>query len=205
MEFSDITYVGPAIDDLSILAELPSPFVGLLGEQNGFVAFRGGLHVRGACEVPAWHALRIAWKGERALGKLFKSLQATDVPFAEDALGDQFILRDAQVWRLEAESDTLEPTELDVLEFLENATHDPVGFLRLQPLLAFEAEGGRLAPGQLLSVYPPFVAATDAKRSYRAVKAADRLGFLASFAEQLRSVSNGQAIQFSEYRSERDH
>jgi hypothetical protein len=204
MEFSDISYVGPAIDDLSILAELPSVLAELLREQNGFVAFRGGFHLRGACTGPDWHALRTAWTGERALCKLFRSIRSTDVPFAEDALGDQFILRDEQVWRLDSETDTLEPTELGLLEFLEATRQDPVEFLRLQPLLAFDAEGGTLAAGQLLSVYPPFVVEVETKRSYRAISAADRLGFLASLAEQIRSLPDGATIEFIVHRSERD-
>ena len=93
---------------------------------------------------------------------------------------------------------------LNLVEFLQDASRDPVAFLRLEPLLAFEAEGGRLAPGQLLSVYPPFIAATDEKRSYRAINVADRLGFLASFAEQIRNIPDGGEIHFSEYRAERD-
>jgi len=204
VEFSDISYVGPPIDDVSILAELPAQLSQLLRERNGFVAFRGGLHVRGASTAPEWHELRAAWKGERALCKLFKRLRSTDVPFAQDALGDQFILRSERVWRLEAESDMLEPLESNLVEFLQDASRDPVAFLRLEPLLAFEAEGGRLAPGQLLSVYPPFIAATEEKRSYRAINVADRLGFLASFAEQIRNIPDGGEIHFSEYRAERD-
>ncbi|HEY0778024.1 MAG TPA: hypothetical protein VGD56_08670, partial [Gemmatirosa sp.] len=72
---------------------------------------------------------------------------------------------------------------------------DPVGYLGLEPLEAFRAEGGALAPGELLSVHPPFVVRTDDPgRSYRAVPAADRMGFLAGLAAQLRALPDGTAV-----------
>jgi hypothetical protein len=45
-------------------------------------------------------------------------------------------------------------------------------------------------------VYPPFVVAeTGAGVSLRAVPAADRLGFLAGFAAQLRDLPDGAAVE----------
>ena len=52
-----------------------------------------------------------------------------------------------------------------------------------------------LAPGELLSVYPPFVMRADgARRSYRAIPAADRMEFLAGLAAQLRALPDGTAV-----------
>lgn len=52
--------------------------------------------------------------------------------------------------------------------------------------MQFRAEGGSLAPGQLLSVYPPFCTKESADGvSLAAVPATDRPGFLAEFARQL--------------------
>src|SRR3954470_21513558 len=63
MRLEDVTFVGPPIDDPEVLGLLPPELAGLLAGQNGFVQFRGGLHVRGACRGPAWHSLREAWLG----------------------------------------------------------------------------------------------------------------------------------------------
>ena len=58
MEFPGLTYRGAALDDVDILDRLPMDLQQLLAQRNGFVAFRGGLHVRGACVEPRWHSLR---------------------------------------------------------------------------------------------------------------------------------------------------
>jgi hypothetical protein len=59
-----------------------------------------------------------------------------------------------------------------------------------------EAQGGSLAPGQLLSVYPPLVMRPDAAGySYRAIAAADRLGFLAALAAQVRDLADGTGVR----------
>src|SRR5687768_13893517 len=84
-------YLGPPIDDEEMLARLPAEYRRLLGEVNGYVAYHGGLHVRGACSTPEWHSLRAAWFGEEAIHRQFPAVSAEDVPFAEDALGDQFV------------------------------------------------------------------------------------------------------------------
>ena len=47
MKHKDISYVGTAITDLDILRRLPASHQQLLSEENGFLLFGGGLHVRG--------------------------------------------------------------------------------------------------------------------------------------------------------------
>ena len=109
--------------------------------------------MRGACREPAWHSLR-----------------EDDIPFAEDAVGDQWILRGDQVLRLAAETGDVEPLGLG-----------------LHPLLQLHQEGGRLEPGQLISVYPPFCTKESADGvSLRPVPADECHAFLWSLAEQLR-------------------
>src|SRR4051812_2832298 len=99
MRLDHTTYVGPPIDDGEVLNRLPADLARLLHEVNGFIAFEGGLHVRGACHRPAWHSLRNAWVGEDAFHRLYDGVQTEDVPFAEDCMGDQFLLREGRVWR----------------------------------------------------------------------------------------------------------
>jgi hypothetical protein len=190
-------YVGPPIDDPEMLERLPSEYRELLARANGYVAYHGGLHVRGACLTPEWHSLRAAWDSERALHRLWLTVSPDDVPFAQDALGDQFILRCGQVHRLAAETGEIESPGVDLVGFDAAVRADPVEYLNLAPLEAFRAAGGVLQPGQLLSVYPPYcVDAADALRSFRAIAAADRLGFLSSLAAQLRALPDGTAVKF---------
>src|SRR6476646_6059971 len=74
---------GPPIDDEAILERLPGPYAELLRSVNGYVAYHGGLHVRGACHQPTWHSLRYNWLGNGAIHKLYPALTPDDIPFAE--------------------------------------------------------------------------------------------------------------------------
>jgi hypothetical protein len=177
-EFCGVTFVGPAIDDPATLEALPEDLRTLLVEVNGFVAFGGGLHVRGASLEPAWHALRHA----RFAGA-YPCVLASDVAFAQDAVGDQWLLRDGEVLRLHAEFGRVEPLGIDLDEFLARAETDPVETLGLHPLLRFKTDGGALSPGELLSVIPPFCFKQSACGvDLSAVPAWERLAFLAELA-----------------------
>jgi hypothetical protein len=189
-------YVGPAIDDDEILARLPSEYQRLLETANGYVAYHGGLHVRGACLAPDWHSLRSAWFGKSAIHRLFPAVLSTDIPFAEDAVGDQFVVRGNLVWKLQAESGELAALELTLAEFDAAARADPDEFLQLAPLHQFRLEGGRLEPGQLLNVYPPFVV-EQATPSYslKAVPTHARHHFLSEFARSIHNLPDGAAIE----------
>ncbi len=191
----DITWVGPPVDDQTILKKLPTELAQLLKSANGFVQFDGALHVRGACRAPDWHSLRHAWESTDAFYRHYRTVQKTDVPFAQSALGDQYFLRKKVVYRLDTEGDEIESLDLDLESFLEEVQADPIAFLNLEPLEAFWGQGGALAPGQLLSVMPPFLLAqSKTKYSYRAIGALDRLRFLADFARQIRDLPDGASI-----------
>ncbi len=174
-----------AIDD-EILDRVPEDLRSLLSENNGFILFDGGLHIRGAVLSPEWHSLRKVWLGDFPLYKLFPAIKESDVPFAQDCLGDQFILRDDIVHKLDAEIGEIENLEMNLETFLNKAQQNPVEFLSLEPLLQFMAEGRKLEKGQLLSVYPPFIAKESANGvSLKAISMFDRIGFLADFASQI--------------------
>jgi hypothetical protein len=197
MAATDYSYIGPPIDDSAILVELPVPLVRLLAETNGFVAYDGGLHVRGACHAPSWHSLRYWWRGDDALHRQFSAVRASDVPFAEDALGDQYLIRDDEVHRLFAEQGEVQALSFGVKGFLAAAERDPVGFLGLEPLQKFREEGSVLAPGELLSVYPPFFAAESSQKvNMRAIPTAERIGFLAHLARTIEGLPEGLPIRF---------
>ena len=164
---------------------------------NGFVAYRGGLHVRGVCAEPRWHSLREAWTGDGALHRRYASVLAADIPFAEDAVGDQWLLRSGEVVRLNAETGEVEALGMELLGFWESVEGDPVEALGLHPLLQYENEGGRLEPGKLLDVYPPFCSAESANGvSLRAVPANERLDWLAEMAATLSSAPEGTRVEF---------
>jgi hypothetical protein len=196
MTFEQVIYTGPSFDDPDILARVPVALAALLVEDNGVVAYDGGLHIRGACQAPDWHSLREAWLGATALFRLFPALSEADVPFAEDMLGDQFLLRDGVVFRLAGETGDLQSLDVSFEEFVAHVRADPIGFLSLQPLLAFSQTGGRLVAGQLLNVYPPFCTTFAGERSYRAVPALEQRDFLGALAGQIRELPDGTAFTF---------
>lgn len=188
-------YTGPSIDDHAILELLPADLREFLARCNGYVAFHGGLHVRGACLNPTWHSLRYWWLGAGAMHSLFLAVDRSDIPFAEDALGDQYLLRGGIVHRLSAEVGELKSLNVDLRAFDAAVRGDPVGYLSIEPLEEFRANGGALEPGQLLSAYPPFVTKESAAGvSYRAISTEDRIRFLADFARQVADVPDGGRI-----------
>jgi hypothetical protein len=196
--FGVAMYRGPPIDDNDILTRLPVEYRRLLETINGYVAYSGGLHVRGACTSPAWHSLGAAWCGDDAIHRLFPAVAPEDLPFGQDALGDQFVWRDGFVWKLDAETGDLKPLMMTLPEFDAAARADPDKFLALGPLREFQAQGGNLEPGQLLSVIPPFVFKESAASvSYRAVPVLDRLKFLSQLACELRDVPDGGTVVFT--------
>lgn len=156
MEFKGILYLEKGKPDSDLLAELPEELQSFYKEMNGLVAYQGGLHIRGCTDKPLWHSLAEAWTGADALHKTYHTLNPQDIPFAQDCVGDQYFLRDESVWFLMAETGEIEDLELDIAEFFEAVISDPVEFLSLEPLLAFQDEGQELEAGQLLHVEPPF-------------------------------------------------
>jgi hypothetical protein len=186
VEFEGVTFVGPEVDDIELLGALPGELQQFLREANGLVAYGGSLHLRGACREPAWHSPRHVWKGERAFHARYSAVGESDIPFAEDSVGDQWLLSDGLVVRLLAETGDLEETGQSFTQFLAAVERDPVETLGLHSLLQFEADGGALVPGQLLNVYPPFCVEEAARGvSLASVPAAERLDFLADLARQL--------------------
>jgi hypothetical protein len=197
MELDYVTFVGPPLDDGEILAKIPANLAGLLQQVNGFIQFHGGLHVRGACRQPSWHSLRDAWVGGHAFHSLYPAVHLEDIPFAEDCLGDQFILREGRVLRLSAETGELQALDLDLAGFFRAVQADPIGFLPLEPLLQFQRDGSALEPGQLLAAYPPFCTEQPADGVHlAAIPADERRRFLADFAAQIRDVPDGGYIVF---------
>jgi hypothetical protein len=197
MKLEHVTWTGPPLDDEDLLLRLPINFTELLRQINGFIQFHGGLHVRGACQEPRWHSLRDAWDGEFAFHRLYRTVRPEDLVFGEDCLGDQFLLRDGQVWRLAAETGEVEPIARSLSDFFRAVEADPVEYLSLYPLMQFQEEGGHLEPGQLLSAFPPFCTKQSAEGvHFAAVSAAERRRFLAHLAARLSEIPEGGEFDF---------
>jgi len=188
-------FVGPPIDDSDILSLLPRDIAESMRIKNGYIAADGAFHVRGACTSPLWHSIRHAWEGSQALHQLYPSVMPTDIPLAQDCFGDQYLLRDESVAHLSGETGEVELAGLSWFDFIERVEADPIEFLRVQQFQRFRHEGNTLLPGQLLSVYPPFVASSTLPRSIRAIPALELVSWLADFAKQIRSVPDGEQVR----------
>lgn len=187
-----MTWTGPAVDDPELLAELPRELRGVLSAVNGFILYGGALHVRGAVREPAWHSLRACWTGADSPMVLYPAVQPGDVPFAQDCVGDQFLLRGGAVVRLAAETGEMEALGIPLLKFLERACDEPTNFLGAHPLIQHLDEGGELQPGMLLHAYAPFCTRQASEGvSLRPVPAAELIRFHAKLARQIASVPDG--------------
>lgn len=197
MRFEKVTYHLKEIDDQETLERLPLQMQAFLQQVNGMIAFGGGVHFRGCCQTPAWHSIRHAWMGEYAFHKDYDSIRSSDIPFAQDCMGDQFFWRDGQIIRLLAETDELEFLNVGFNEFLKYVKEDPVGFLKLKPLQEFEeVYHGELKPGQLLNVYPPYcLQEKNDKYRLKSVSTEDRLDFLADLARKIRTLPRGRKLR----------
>lgn len=190
MKIAGITWRGESIDDVEILRDLPPELARILAESNGFILQEGALHVRGASLTPEWHSLRAAWRGPNAFHTLYGGVQASDIPFAQDQVGDQFLIRKTRVLRLSAETGDVEPLAKSLQDFFTRVNEDIEGFLRV-------GLGHTMQPGQLLLAYPPFVFQESGKgASLKPARAGEVILFHADLARQIRDVPDGGQVQF---------
>jgi len=188
----------PPIDDPGLLPLLPGELSSVLAAENGFIRFGGGLHVRGACLTPDWHSLRHSWTGAGAFSRLYPVLAPSDVPFGQDCMGDQFILRGATVHRLSAEDGSLESLGISLNQFFRACAANPTEFLSAQPLLQLEAEGSSLSPGELILAYPPFCTKESGSGvRLSACPAEQVITFHARLAAKLASIPDGGALEIT--------
>ncbi len=200
MEFEGIVFEGvPYNDDEQgdpiLLREVPVELARLLKVRNGFVAFGGGLHVRGACKQPPWHSLREAWKGDGALHERYPELRPSDIPFAQDCVGDQYLLRDGEVVQLFAEMGEVEHLDMSLSEFFRAVKDDPVDLLCTEPLELFMQSNTRLEPGRLLQVFPPFCCDAD-ERELRDMPADELLDYHTELSQRLSELPEGVELDY---------
>ncbi len=189
-DIGNITYRGGPIDDPEILPHLPPEIQEMLQIENGFILWNGGLHFRGACKEPKWHSLRAAIEGKKSLISLYSTLKVGDIPFAQDCMGDQFILRKNAVLFLAAETGELEQFSSDLDEFFSKAAQDPEEYLNIN--LEYHLE-----PGDLFHAHPPFCFESEGDVSLRAIPAQQVIAFHAHFASEISNLPNGTYVRFS--------
>jgi hypothetical protein len=186
----NVTMRGPPIDDAELVRVLPEELAQVLQDTNGFILFAGGLHVRGASLSPPWHSLRYAMQSEDAFSQLYSSVKATDIPFAQDCMGDQFLLRDGRVLMLSAETGEIEERSATLSAFWQAVNANPEEFLNFDP-------NRKLEPGQLLHAYPPFCTKESANGcSIKPIPALELIRFHADFAKHLSGLSEGTSFEF---------
>jgi len=190
MDIPGITWKGESIEDIEILRELPVELVRVLSDTNGFILHEGAVHVRGACFTPEWHSLRAAWRGPKAFHILYDDVRPSDIPFAQDQVGDQFLIRETVVLRLSAETGEIERLAESLPDFLSRVGSDIEGFLNV-------GLGQRMQPGQLLHAYPPFCfRESGAGASLAPLPAFEVILFHADLARQIRDTPDGGQVEF---------
>lgn len=181
VEFKGITYINHDLLDREVFDELPPEMKSFYKEVNGVVAYNGGIQFRGCGTGPSWNSLDDAWKGPDAFHKTYDRLNESDIPFAQDCLGDQFIYRAGSIWHLLTETGELDDLELDFDEFVDEIIEDPIEFLALFPLLGFMDEGNELKVGNLLEPSIPFSIETEKDIKIKAVPVMERLSNLKKY------------------------
>ncbi|MBC8082493.1 MAG: hypothetical protein H7Z21_04720 [Hymenobacter sp.] len=193
-----ILYTGDELADLATFARLPVYLQAFLRERNGVVAYFGGLHIRGCVTEPAWHSLDAAWQRETAFWRTYDDVLEADIPFGQDCVGNQFLLRGDAVLLLDTETGELADLEVDFKHFLFGVEKYPLDALGMEPLRDFQLNGGVLRPGHLLRLYPPVcVASAQARSRVQPQPAAERLRWLADFYRQIKELPSGQPIRLS--------
>lgn len=185
------TWVGGDSDDQVLLGELPDDLRSVIASPAGFILHHGAIHFRGCVSRPEWHSLREAWHGERAFHRLYPGVFETDIPFAQDQMGDQYLLRGNVVFRLDAETGDVSRFASDLETFLAGIGDDITEYLNV----GLDHE---LPPGRLLHAHPPFCMAESGRgASLRAVPADELILFHADLARQIRDVPDGGKVTFT--------
>lgn len=181
VEFKGVTYLNHELHEKEVFELLPDEMRAFYREINGIVAYNGGFQIRGCGTGPSWNSLDDFWKGENALHKTYSNLLPTDIPFAQDCMGDQYVFRAGSVWHLLSETGELDDLELEFDEFIDEVVEDPVEFLSLYPLLEFMETGEELQPGELLAPSVPFTEEAGDDYTFSKQTVEHRLKWLAEY------------------------
>ena len=187
----NMKYTGQKIDDFDTFDILPDYLKDFYLNQNGFIAFNGGFHFRGCVEFPKWHSLKNVLFGDMKLSSLFDSVEINDIPFGQDCFGDQYLIRNNNIWRLSAETDEIENLGLDFQEFLKQIYCNPIEFLNIENI-----DNLTLNPGQLINVVPPFCIEAENGYSFKPIDTEEQILYLSNFSKQIKDLPNDTIIEF---------
>ncbi len=113
----------------------------------------------------------------------------TDIAFAQDQVGDQYLLRGSKIIHLDSETGEIDEFSSSLLEFLKGIESDIEGYLNV-------GLNHKLAPGQLLHAYPPFCMEEANKEvSLKPCSSKSVILFHADLAKQIMSLPDGSKIQ----------
>ena len=181
----NITWSSGESTDKDLLNIIPEELREIIEPSGGFILHHGAIHFRGCSDEPKWNSLREAFLGETSFKSLYPDLLDSDIPFAQDQFGDQYILRDSKVYVLEAETGDISMFSESFKEFIQGIENDIVEFLNVGLDQVLE-------PGQLLHAYPPFCTKeSEDGVSLKPVPVFELIQFHADFAKQIKAIPDG--------------
>jgi hypothetical protein len=167
----------------------------VLTRQNGFYAYKRGLHVLGRCRRPVWHSLErwndpVGWVS--SYGKLASGLFF----FAEDAFGNQFAWDGRAIIRFLAETGEREEFAPDIEKWLERIVSNPAVELGLAVLDDWIRVRDLVPEGKHLFPRTPLVAGGSTHPSEIVLlDPFENMAFKGSFARQIADVPDGTRIE----------
>lgn len=170
------------------MQEIPTEYKRYLESGQPLWLYHGNLQIRGLSVEPRWNNLHRYWLGERAFHKAYNSLLETDIPFAQDCFGDQFILRKEIVFKLQCESDDYEKTGLSFSQWLNWIGENPDERLNVDTSVA-------ISPGNLLMAFPPFCFKEASSASIKEISMDEVHAFHAEIASKIRNLGDGEKIE----------
>jgi hypothetical protein len=179
------------ISDTDTFDKLPLELQAFFKEYNGLIAFEGGFIIRACVKEPAWLSVQAAYTGGQALARQYTYVQESDIPFALDCFGDQYLWRKGAIVKLNAEYGEVEELAESLAAFMAEVENDPVEYLALESFRSYLAKGNTFTPGQLINVYPPFTMNSANERVLKAVPAEEQMAFLLNFYQQIKPLAEG--------------
>lgn len=195
MELPNTTYRNEIIEDRSTFDLLPNELKEFFLKCNGLVALNGGIQFKGCVNKPEWISLHETWKGKLKLLDVYESIAPNDIPFAQDAFGDQYIYRSGEIFQLNCESGELENLNCTLDQFVNNIKTDALDYLSLQQIYELKEMGIELKNGEMMNVYPPFMFNSESERSYKPVPSIEQISFLQNLYIQTRDLKDGESIE----------
>ncbi|EHI9243114.1 hypothetical protein J9100_004467, partial [Vibrio vulnificus] len=146
------------------------------------ILYSGGLQVRSHDAQERLLNVNTFLEGEFAFHNLYREVKASDFPIAQDCFGDQFLIRDNLVVKLNAETGEIDEFGCTWEQFLAWVDEDPIERLNIPSDL-------ELKVGQLLFAYPPFCTIEGSNASIKAIDGIELISFHADFARQINGES----------------